>query len=655
MDAGAPRALPYESANPYWAFRRVLLADHADSGSVAERDVETASRERRARARRPSSPWLPLLATPLQLDAARDGRRPRRSSRGSASNGSRRRARRSSRRCCTTPTVVVIEDAHWMDEASTDILRQVERGVAAGPWLVCLTSNDDDTGFRASAADTRMLARPAAAKPTPPSSCGRRRRARPLHPARVARAGQSGRWQSSLPRRARTGSGAPPAGSAGFRTPSTRSSRPRSIGCRRRLVATYGAPRCWVTRSTATARSCGRRRRRATTGLDGLLVADGPGRLRFRYALVPRCRVRRSAVPDARPSCTNEWPRCSRRRPNAGGTGRAVVAALLPRRPTCGIVAVRPRCRRAGRGRLRQRRGGRAARAGTGVRATASTRSMRSSSRWWQKRWETCAIRSASTTGHARRIRAARRMRADDPVYDAQLCLKEAWIAERLGRYSQAIRWLRRGLRRLDELSEPGPGAATLRATFAWYGVVRQAQGRHHEAIDWCERAIALARAAGDLDALAHADFLLDWAHISMGRLDLATNSVEALRSTSNWASRGPGRVARTISASSRTTAAVGTKPLASSNEPRASAPDRRCRRGRAGERELRRDPARTRSLRRGRSSVTSTRGVCIEAVGYRGGLASDHRVPRSGRGRDRAHGSGARTARRSPGRLRKQ
>ncbi len=58
---------------------------------------------------------------------------------------------------------------------------------------------------------------------------------------------------------------------------------------------------------------------------------------------------------------------------------------------------------------------------------------------------------------------------------------------------------------------------------------MRQAQGRHHEAIGWCEQAIELARAAGDLDALAHAEFLLDWAYISLGRLDLATNGVEAL------------------------------------------------------------------------------------------------------------------------------
>ncbi len=125
--------------------------------------------------------------------------------------------------------------------------------------------------------------------------------------------------------------------------------------------------------------------------------------------------------------------------------------------------------------------------------------------------------------------RAARRIRADDPVYDAQLCLKEAWIAERLGRYSQAIRWLRRGLRRLDELTAPDVGAATRAQLCAWYGAVRQAQGRHREAIDWCGQAITLARSAGDLDALADVEFLLDWAHISMGRLDLATNSVEAL------------------------------------------------------------------------------------------------------------------------------
>ncbi len=143
----ASRACPYESANPYWAFREVLLQIMRIPSQSPSAIVETALRERvastRARARRIGC----RCSRPRCSSICPRPPRPQRSSRGSASNRSRRRAPRSSRAMLRAPTIVVIEDAHWMDEASTDILRQVERGVAGGPWLVCLTRNDDDTGL----------------------------------------------------------------------------------------------------------------------------------------------------------------------------------------------------------------------------------------------------------------------------------------------------------------------------------------------------------------------------------------------------------------------------------------------------------------------------------------------------------------------------
>jgi tetratricopeptide (TPR) repeat protein len=63
----------------------------------------------------------------------------------------------------------------------------------------------------------------------------------------------------------------------------------------------------------------------------------------------------------------------------------------------------------------------------------------------------------------------------------------------------------------------------------AWYAAIRQAQGRHREAIEWCERAIELARASENLVGEAHASFILDWALVSAGRFDLATHSPRAL------------------------------------------------------------------------------------------------------------------------------
>ena len=50
-------------------------------------------------------------------------------------------------RVITEPTLVVIEDAHWMDEASVDLLRAVSLRIAELPWLICISRRDETTGF----------------------------------------------------------------------------------------------------------------------------------------------------------------------------------------------------------------------------------------------------------------------------------------------------------------------------------------------------------------------------------------------------------------------------------------------------------------------------------------------------------------------------
>ena len=127
-----------------------------------------------------------------------------------------------------------------------------------------------------------------------------------------------------------------------------------------------------------------------------------------------------------------------------------------------------------------------------------------------------------------RAYRSARRLLEADPLIEARLFLKEAWIPERMGRFSEAVRAVRKGLAVLEGAS--GVEAARQRAELAaWYAAMRQAQGRHREAVTWCERAIAEARESGSLAAEAHASFILDWAWFSIGRFDLATHSERAL------------------------------------------------------------------------------------------------------------------------------
>jgi tetratricopeptide (TPR) repeat protein len=127
-----------------------------------------------------------------------------------------------------------------------------------------------------------------------------------------------------------------------------------------------------------------------------------------------------------------------------------------------------------------------------------------------------------------RAYRSGRRLAGRDPLAEARLFLKEAWIPERMGRFSEAVRAVRKGLAVLEGV--PGAEVARRRAELtAWYAALRQAQGRNREAVTWCERALAEARESGSLRAEAHASFILDWAWVSIGRFDLATHSERAL------------------------------------------------------------------------------------------------------------------------------
>ncbi|MGD0394967.1 MAG: hypothetical protein ABSC41_20285, partial [Acidimicrobiales bacterium] len=136
--------------------------------------------------------------------------------------------------------------------------------------------------------------------------------------------------------------------------------------------------------------------------------------------------------------------------------------------------------------------------------------------------------RAGDYRGASLAYRRARKLLGSDMVAQAELCLKEAWMPERVGRYSEAVRWIRRGLHMIDGVD--GEEAGRLRAQLmTWYAAVRQAQGRSREAVTWCEQAINEARTFGDRDAEAHAMFTLDSAWVWLGRTDLATNSNEAL------------------------------------------------------------------------------------------------------------------------------
>ena len=128
----------------------------------------------------------------------------------------------------------------------------------------------------------------------------------------------------------------------------------------------------------------------------------------------------------------------------------------------------------------------------------------------------------------SRALTEARRLLPDDPIAQARLCVGHAEVASRSEALTAAVRWLKRGFRCLEDIESPEATRwrARMRSNL---GGVRNRQGRWTEAISACRQAIIEAESVGELRALAHACYGLDWALIESGRQDDATHSDRAL------------------------------------------------------------------------------------------------------------------------------
>jgi class 3 adenylate cyclase/tetratricopeptide (TPR) repeat protein len=104
----------------------------------------------------------------------------------------------------------------------------------------------------------------------------------------------------------------------------------------------------------------------------------------------------------------------------------------------------------------------------------------------------------------------------DDSV---RLLRKEGTVRERTGRYRDALRWYSRALRMIDAADDIA--AASARAELSLrYAAVRHRQGRFNECIAWAERALGDAQRSNDQASLARAYFVLDMAHTYLGHAE---------------------------------------------------------------------------------------------------------------------------------------
>lgn len=144
------RCEQYESSTPYYPFRpllRSLLAVHVNGGGEHNR---AALSERLQEIDLELVPWAPLLAAPLDVEVAStpevDDLDP-----------SFWRARLHGvmgtllGHLLDSPTLLVIDDVHWMDDASSELLRYLGTQLPTRPWLACTTRRPGEDGFAAAA------------------------------------------------------------------------------------------------------------------------------------------------------------------------------------------------------------------------------------------------------------------------------------------------------------------------------------------------------------------------------------------------------------------------------------------------------------------------------------------------------------------------
>jgi class 3 adenylate cyclase/tetratricopeptide (TPR) repeat protein len=110
----------------------------------------------------------------------------------------------------------------------------------------------------------------------------------------------------------------------------------------------------------------------------------------------------------------------------------------------------------------------------------------------------------------------ARRLLTDTES-QVRLCRKEGVLRERSGKYRDALRWYRRGMKAAEGLTGTTRTREEARLALEYAGV-RMRQGHLQDCVDWCKnQALPAALAAGDRAAEARAYYLMEAALTDLG------------------------------------------------------------------------------------------------------------------------------------------
>ena len=245
------RCEQYESSTPYHPFRpflRSLLDVELNGGGEHNR---TALGERLATIDEELVPWTPLLGAPLDIEVETtpevDDLDP-----------AFRRARLHGvigsllGQILDSPTLLVFDDVHWMDDASSELLRATSgRSSDPKPWLACTTRRAVEGGFAAAEGTPPLPALTLRLEPLPAddaktllrAAAGDRRLTDEELAAIIDRGAGNPLFLQELA--ASVGEGE----ASSCPTPSSRSSRRASTSSRRAIVRSCGGHPCSACRS----------------------------------------------------------------------------------------------------------------------------------------------------------------------------------------------------------------------------------------------------------------------------------------------------------------------------------------------------------------------------------------------------------------------
>jgi class 3 adenylate cyclase/tetratricopeptide (TPR) repeat protein len=434
----------------------------------------------------------------------------------------------------STPTLFVLEDTHWMDEASADLLRRLTADMEGLPWLMCVTRRDVDEGFAARPAPNVDVLRPepldAAAAAALVDAATEET---PLAPHEIAalakRSGGNPLFLKELLTAAREAGGIEGLPDTIEALITARIDRlpPRERSVLKRLSVlgpTFHGElaRAVIPPEIAPADESEWRR------LEEFIAPEGVDSFRFRHALI------RDAAYEGLPF---------RLRRDL----HALVGETLERESgpdaeeNAEILSLHffhaARFDRAWR--YSRLAGERAASIFANIEAADFYERALEASRKHEDIAETDVADAYEALGDVRKrigefpraskaYDAARKILARDTLAATRLMLKLASIRQASGRFTDAVRWIGKADKALASLQ--GAEAAGLRSQIAVaYASVRKDQGRQSEVIKWCLRAIPEAEAADDKVALARAYNLLEAAFVNLGQWEKAVYSGRAL------------------------------------------------------------------------------------------------------------------------------